>query len=58
MDATIEPARRIVARLLEADAQFFLRASLLRPTFSWTCRRLIIVQRMHDTLYCNLVFSV
>jgi hypothetical protein len=23
MDATIEPARKIIARLLEADAQFF-----------------------------------
>jgi hypothetical protein len=31
MDATIEPARRIIARLLEADAQFFLEQHYLDP---------------------------
>jgi hypothetical protein len=31
MDATIEPARRIIARLLEADAQFFREQHYLHP---------------------------
>jgi hypothetical protein len=31
MDATIEPARRIIARLLEADAQFFREQHYLDP---------------------------
>jgi hypothetical protein len=31
MNATIEPTRRIIARLLEADAQFFLEHHYLNP---------------------------
>jgi hypothetical protein len=30
MDATLQPARRLIARLLQEDAVFFLQASLLR----------------------------
>jgi hypothetical protein len=31
MDATLQPARRIIARLLEADASFFLKYHYLNP---------------------------
>jgi hypothetical protein len=34
MDATLQPARRIIARLLQEDAGFFPRAPLLESSWS------------------------
>jgi hypothetical protein len=31
MDATLEPARRMIAKLLEADANFFSKYHYLNP---------------------------
>jgi hypothetical protein len=31
MDATLQPARRIIARILEADASFFCEYHYLNP---------------------------
>jgi hypothetical protein len=38
MDATLQPARRIIARLLEADASFFSQIPLFEPALCWRFR--------------------
>jgi hypothetical protein len=67
MDATIEPARRIIARLLEADAQFFwdhhyLDPLLAGPVDDWLlykeCMTLCIViwSFLYRYLRCEIRF--